>query len=344
MMEEGKAVPQSHVQEVGGEGAKPGFGAKLKAHFKKWWWLHLIFFIASTLIIVLCVIAQDGVDDSTLEIQSLTFTNPTPNSFHLEQTALLTNHNRYHPHLDAFNASLSVGGSEDKPFAYVEIPAVHATETATTHFDQEVQVVDLEAFIDYNAQLWTNSSVELIVKGRTELHEGKLPSTTVDFNKRIDMRGKSRCPTFCSCFEGIPGFNVTDFSIKLLPEPDGANMIGTVYIPNPTVLTLTMGNVTFNNYVDDEFIGTSLLSDLVLRPGNNTVSMRSTVNQTLVIEKVTGTYKDGMLPIEVRSNSSIYDGQHLEYFEKALQGSQQHIVLNVGAALAALTGGESAGS
>lgn len=229
---------------------------------------------------------------------------------------------------------------------------MHATETATTHLDQEVQVVDLEAFIDYNTQLWTNSSVDLVIKGRTKLHEMKFPTTTVDFHKRIDMRGESRYRVYLFMqlilipsigFEGLPGFNVTDFSIKLIPEPDGANMIGTVYIPNPTVLTLTMGNVTFNNFVDDEFIGTSLLSDLVLRPGNNTVSMRSTVNQTLVIEKVTGTYKDGMLPIEVRSNSSIYNGQHLEYFEKALQGSQQHIVLNVGAALAALTGGGSAG-
>ncbi|KAL9028166.1 MAG: hypothetical protein Q9196_003428 [Gyalolechia fulgens] len=255
-MEEGKAVPQSHVQELYGERPKPGFGAKLKAHFKKWWWLHLIVFIA-----------------------------------------------------------------------------VHATETATTHLEQEVQIVDLEAFTDYNARLWANSSVDLVVKGKTKLHEMKFPTVTVDFRKRIKMRG----------FEGIPGFNVTGFSIKRIPEPDGANMIGTVYIPNPTVLTLTMGNVTFNNFVDDEFIGTSLLSDLVLRPGNNTVTMRSRVNQTLVVEKVKETYKNGMLPIEIRSNSSIYNGQHLEYFEKALQGSRQHVVLNVGAALAALTGGGSAG-
>lgn len=116
-------------------------------------------------------------------------------------------------------------------------------------------------------------------------------------------------------------------------------MIGTVYIPNPSVLTITMGNVTFNNYVDNKFIGTSSLSDLVLKPGNNTVPMRSIVNQTLVIEKVTGTYKDGMLPVDIVGNSSVYNGQHLGYFEKALQSNRQHITLNVGAGLAALGGG-----
>lgn len=136
---------------------------------------------------------------------------------------------------------------------------------------------------------------------------------------------------------GLAGFDVTSFSIKLLPEPDGANMIGTVYIPNPSVLTITMGNVTFNNYVENEFIGTSTLSDLVLKPGNNTLPMRSTVNQTLVIQKVTATYTDGMLPVDIVGNSSVYNGQHLEYFERALQSNRQHIVLNVGAALAALS-------
>ncbi|KAL9584810.1 MAG: hypothetical protein Q9212_001893 [Teloschistes hypoglaucus] len=334
-MEQEKGIPQSHVQEVDTEGRKQGFGAKVKAHLRKWWWLHLIFFIASTLIIVLCLvyvafprISQNGVNDSTIEIQSLTLSNPAPNSFHLEQTAKLTNPSKYHPNLERFNASLAVGSSPDKPYAYVELPAVHATKETTTHVDQELQITDMDAFINYNTQLLTKESVDLVVKGRTKLHEMRLPTTTVDYHKTITMRG----------LNGLAGFNVTSFSIKLVPEPDGANMIGTVLIPNPSVMTITMGNVTFNNYVDDEFIGTSLLSDLTLKPGDNMVPMRSTVNQTIVIQKVTGTYKDGILPVDIVGNSSVYNGQHLEYFEKALQSNKQHIKLNVGAALGALGG------
>ncbi|KAL8875591.1 MAG: hypothetical protein Q9198_006072, partial [Flavoplaca austrocitrina] len=221
-MEEGKSHPQSDVREVTSEGRKQSFGAKLKAHFKRFWWLHLILFIASILIIVLCMyvyllipsrtfprmelkpthntdsyhsvyvafprIAQNGINDSTLEIESLTLSNPNPNSFHLQQTAKLTNHNRYHPRLDAFNASLSVGGAENKPYAYIELPAVHATETTYTNIDQEVQITDMDAFIDYNTQLLTQESVDLVVKGRTKLHEGRLPATTVDYEKTITMK------------------------------------------------------------------------------------------------------------------------------------------------------------
>lgn len=144
-------------------------------------------------------ISQNGVNDSTLEIQSLTLSNPTPNSFHLEQTAKLKNPSRYHPNLDRFNASLAVGSSPNKPYAYVELPAVHATKETTTHVDQEVQITDMDAFIDYNTQLLTKDSVNLVVKGRTKLHEMRLPTTTIDYHKTITMRGtfaqiSQRCP------------------------------------------------------------------------------------------------------------------------------------------------------
>ena len=63
--------------------------------------------------------------------------------------------------------------------------------------------------------------------------------------------------------------------------------------------------------------------------------MRSTVDQAAVIKALTTTYQNGMLPIDIVGNSSVYDGQHLPYFEKALQGLTQHVVLDVGSALKA---------
>ncbi|KAL9001426.1 MAG: hypothetical protein Q9169_000001 [Polycauliona sp. 2 TL-2023] len=335
-MEEGKPLPQSDVREISNERKKPGFGAKLKAHFRRFWWLHLILFIASILIIVLCIvyvafprIAQDGINDSTLEIQSLTLSNPTPTSFHLKQTAKLTNPSRYQPHLDAFNVSLSVGGGdgdeEDKPYAYIELPKVHATKTAYTDIDQEVQITDMDAFIEYNKQLLMNEKVDMLIKGRTKLHEGRLPATMVDYEKTITMKG----------LNSLTGFSIPTFRILLTPDPTtGANMLGRVLIPNPSSLTLTLGNVTLNNYVDGTFIGTSLLPDLKLVPGDNDVEMQSTVNQTSVIESVVGRYRDGMLPVEIVGEKVVNGvGERLGYFEEALRGVRLQVVLDVGKAL-----------
>lgn len=129
---------------------------------------------------------------------------------------------------------------------------------------------------------------------------------------------------------------MTQFSIKLTPDPDGTNMEGTVYIPNPSVMTISMGNVTFNNFIHgtQTLIGNSTLTDLVLKPGNNTIPMKSIVNQTLVITELTSNFKNGMLPVDIVGLSSVYNGQHLPYFEKALASNTQTITLDVGSALA----------
>ena len=66
--------------------------------------------------------------------------------------------------------------------------------------------------------------------------------------------------------------------------------------------------------------------------------MRSIVNQTLVLTKLTTDpkFKDGFLPIDIVGNSSVYNGVHLTYFEKTLQSNTLHVALNVKQALSAI--------
>lgn len=106
----------------------------------------------------------------------------------------------------------------------------------------------------------------------------------------------------------------------------------------PRADILIQGNVTFNNFIASTptLIGTTTLTDLTLVPGNNTIPMRSTVNQTLVLQLLQSKFKDGKLPIDIVGNSSEYNGQHLTYFEKALSSVTQHITLDVGSALKAV--------
>ena len=240
---------------------------------------------------------------------------------------MITNKSKYHPNLDKFNASLALYGGN--PFTYILLPQIHATETAISLVDEDVQIANTDAFASYTQAALMQDEVRIHVKGRTALHEMKFPTTTVDYDKVATLKGLNK----------LDGFNVTSFAIKLTPEPDGSNMIGEVSIPNPSVMTLSMGNVTFNNFLPATPsspripIGISTLNNLVLVPGVNSVQMRSVINQTLVIGAMADTYKGGMLPVEIVGDSSMYDGQHLPYYEKALQGLTQKVTLNVGAAL-----------
>ena len=134
-------------------------------------------------------ISQNGINDSTLEIKSLVLSDPTPNSFHLKQTAVIGNQSPYHPRLDAFNASLSLAGPTIKPYAYVTIPEIFASETATTVIDQDVTITDLDQFNVYTSSVLSNESISLAIEGKTGLHEMRFPTTTVDYNKVVAMKG-----------------------------------------------------------------------------------------------------------------------------------------------------------
>ena len=132
-------------------------------------------------------IAQDGVNSSTLEIQSLIITNPTDQSFHLHQTNIIRSRSKYHPRLDEFNASLSLEGSD--PYASIKIPPVHATAQSTSTIDQDVHITNLDHFTDYNIALLNSKQVNLAVDGRTGLHEMRFPTTKVDYDKVVSMKG-----------------------------------------------------------------------------------------------------------------------------------------------------------
>lgn len=134
----------------------------------------------------------------------------------------------------------------------------------------------------------------------------------------------------------LSGLNITD--IKILSGAkeilaDGSNMLATVHIPNPSVLTLDLGNVTMNLGVAGKSIGYALLPDLVLRPGNNTVPMQARVDQPTLLTLVLSTYKDGILPLEIVGNSSVKGDTHLSYYEEAVKANTIKLNLDAGPAL-----------
>jgi hypothetical protein len=117
---------------------------------------------------------------------------------------------------------------------------------------------------------------------------------------------------------------------------DGSNMIGTVYIPNPSVMTLDLGNVTMNLAIDGTPVGYALLPNLVLKPGNNTVPMQAHVQPLVVYGLVQAKYKDAIVPLDIVGNSSVRNGVNLKYYEEAIKSNTVQVKLNVGPALSSL--------
>lgn len=101
-------------------------------------------------------------------------------------------------------------------------------------------------------------------------------------------------------------------------------------------MTLDLGNVTMNLSIDDKSIGTAVLPNLVIKPGTNNSTMTAKVESLDVIELVTKKYRDGVVPLDVTGNSSVRNGQHLEYFEEAIKSNTIKVNLALGPALQAI--------
>lgn len=315
-------------------GPQPGAKGRVKNHCRKFWWCDCLVLIVIVLVIILPIIfvaipkkAQHEINASTLEVTSQEVTNPTPDGVHLKLESVIRSGSSYHPTVDGFRAALSLEGKS--PFLYIDIPTAKSEAETHVTVDQDVKFASAEAFNEYTKAVLGAEEFKVHLDGKTKVHLKGLPGMDVDYNKVVTMKGLNH----------LKGLNIT--SIRVLAGagnilPDGSNMVGTVYIPNPSVMTLDLGNVTMNLAVDNRTIGYSLLPNLVLRPGNNTVPMQARVDQLTVIGLVQSKYRNAVIPLEVTGNSSIKDGKSLDYYAGAIKSNVVKLDLNVGPALSAL--------
>ncbi|KAL4872711.1 hypothetical protein BDV12DRAFT_125223 [Aspergillus spectabilis] len=310
------------VEEVPvGTTAKPTFWTRVKAHFKKWWWAHLIAFCAIFLIIALPLvyvgypnIAQGDIDDSTLSVESMEIGDPAPDGFHLTQRQVIGSGSIFHPRIYSFDAEVSLLGSP--PFATVRVPDVRADDGVEVHIDQWLDLSDTGAFADFSTAVMMNTEFQLNVVGKPRLKLGALPTIDVDYDKTVTMKGLNK----------LDGFKIE----KLNLDPgrdDGNNANGTVFIPNPSVLRLAMGNITLDVSANGTAIGQSFLNDLVLEPGDNRVPMLSSLNTTLLFPFLRG--GSTTIPLTIIGNSSVYNGREIPYFTAALAANELTVDLDL---------------
>ena len=295
-------------------GPKPGAGGRIKNHCRRFWWCDLLVVAVVVLVIVLPIIyvaipkkAQNDLNKSTLEVLSQEVTNPRSNGLQLKLVSKARSSSKFHPEIGSFRAALSLEGQE--PFVHLDIPRVKATAETDIIVTQNLDFESVERFTEYTKTVMGSEEFDVYMDGKTKIHQSGLQAIDVDYNKKIRMKGLNH-------LKGLKIFDIKILSGAKEILPDGSNMIGNVSIPNPSVMTLELGNVTMNLSVDGEAIGTSLLPDMVLRPGENTLPMQSTVKQLAVVRMIKEKYHNGIIPLEIKGNSSIYNGEHLSYYEE----------------------------
>ncbi|EAW08433.1 DUF3712 domain-containing protein [Aspergillus clavatus NRRL 1] len=311
---------------VASPSAKPSFGRRVAAHYKRWWWVHVIVIIAVVLLITLPLtyvgyprIAQGDINDSTLDITEMIISNPTPQGLTLNLTQALGSHSIFKPTIYAFEAAVTVVGAASS-FAHLHVPQTKARDGTLVHVDQHLDLSDPDAFAGFSKAVMLNDELKLNVYGEPDLKEGGLPKIGIKYNKTVTLKALNK----------LEGFAIQEMHLLNGKSGDGPNMGGTVFIPNPSIMTIAMGNVTLDLAVNGTSIGTSYLDDLVIVPGDNHHPMTSKIDLGAVI-KFLSAYPDG-LPVAITgnpTNSSVYNEQPIPYFSQALASNELNVKLDL---------------
>jgi len=268
-------------------------------------------------------IAQHGVNESSLEITDLAFTDPTSNSVVITQRGVLHSPSMYTPTLDSFNASsylVQNGQYAAEPMVMIEMPKIHAVHPKgnVSVENQKVQILSVDQLSAYTTAVLAQEYVTTALVGKTKLHEGALPVTTVHYNQTSTYKG----------LNGLKGFNVTGVKINPLAKPGQPNLSGFAYIPNPSDMTIVMGNVTMSlSTAQMGTVGNTTINDMTLVPGNNTLPMTGIMDQLLVLGSMDKT--TGLVTLDIVGQSAVRNGEHLVYYERALASNHLNLALNV---------------
>lgn len=133
------------------------------------------------------------------------------------------------------------------------------------------------------------------------------------------------------------GFSIADSTIVLPAEDDGSNLIANLTLPNPTVLTFEVGTIVLDLKSGDTdlIIGNATVSDVTLKPGNNTFPLRGVLdiktvvgNLTQVLASQGSSLRDGSLSLTAVTRSIVSNGTLIPYYTNVL--SSLPLVANVG--------------
>ncbi|RKF65523.1 hypothetical protein GcC1_119008 [Golovinomyces cichoracearum] len=311
---------------------------RVKKHCARYWWIYLLVSSICLLNIILCLIyiimpsmAQQNIDNSYLLSTDMRLEKPTSHSITLTQTVLLYTKTHFIPVLKPFKASLYIvnnGTYSTVPMSTVRFPRIRALHPVSSSTIENVVLefkndASLNEVTKFSTLILTQEVVTMVMIGNGKMQLGALPEINVQYNQSISFRG----------LNGLQGFNVTDVKVNLKAGVGEPNMSGLAMLYNPSLLTVEMGNVTFAlSTVTAGVVGTSLIENMTLRPGNNRFLMKSFVDEKKIAQSMNAV--TGMVTLMIKGNSSIYNGQHLPFYENAFALHQLVLSLNIPAVLA----------
>ncbi|KAH7163231.1 hypothetical protein B0J13DRAFT_32428 [Dactylonectria estremocensis] len=300
-------------------------------HCKRFWWIYVLVFIVIVAVgvpiiifVIVPKIAQKKMNEADLEIQGVNILQTEDNAYRMEINSTITTDGKIKADIDSFEGEMYLEDYEPHtPFASLLFPETNANKHQVVNVTQDVTITDMKAFTRFNVWFHNNETVRITINGRTKVKpHGLSRKYGVTFKKTLTVNGLNR----------FNGTEVTEGHISLQEDDNGRNFNGTAVIPNASVFTLDIGNVSFSNFVGDVDVGTLYIQNLLLKPGDNVLNITATMDQLAILSAVRKKpyCETGILPFKLLGKSVENHGENLTYFATALASANQTVNIDIG--------------
>ncbi|KAL7275578.1 hypothetical protein RUND412_001476 [Rhizina undulata] len=291
-----------------------------RGHCKKWWWAWLIGFCLLVLVIMIIIayaivpaVGQKDINKTYLELHSLTIVNPSPESFTLSINSTISGVSGVakHAYLDPMVVLFFIENHDPiQPFMSLPLPRIGGGDNIpVVAINHTTQIENELSFGEFATTLLASAVLRVAIRGRTELHLAAFKAG-VDYNEVITMNG----------FNGLSGMEITNYSLLTTAQSgsDNANLAGKVLIPNPSVVTIEMGDVHINFALNGTQLGNGTIPSLLIQPGNHTYDFRATLAPTSLIRLASAITSGDPVELQVKGNGTTFDGVDIPWLSAPL--------------------------
>ncbi|KAL4808630.1 hypothetical protein BDV18DRAFT_157574 [Aspergillus unguis] len=285
-----------HIEALPDE--KPPKRRRFKRHCARFWCCYLLGFIIFLAIflpvfflVIIPAIAQRIVEDTDLPIYAANLTNPKSDAVTFTLDTSLTIPLGISVRLKPFTLDLFNRDSDPQTTA-LTIPVPEETVKDTTEISltsKDSAVLDEDEFVKTLTKALYSKRFTLSARGKTTGHLGALKAG-ITMDKDVELDGLDK----------LNGFTIDEAAL---------------------------GNVTLNLKSGSIILGTALLPDVTLVPGNNSLAFTGKLDIDSMLSnlgEIVNSQKDplrsGLIELSASGNKTVFNGQHIPYFERPLNG------------------------
>jgi hypothetical protein len=241
-------------------------------------------------------------------------------------------------HLNPLNLSMfteNATSDQSSSFLTLRFPGMHVEGTTEVNLTEQTLPVNnqTELLLWFN-EFFDKPKVKVSLRGKPRLHLASLKYTR-DLDKTIEVPSLNY----------LDGFAVKSLSFNMNNDTK-YNMKGILNIPNSGVLTLGLGNMTWNILSGNVNLGLINLYNLTLFPGNNSVPLEGNFffnelvpNLKTILDDQKGPLGNGYVELFTSGNTTVVDGVHIPYIEGVLNRKRVRFTIPVITLLGDVIGG-----